>query len=231
MSKIKFYAVPKAQASGSTTNTSSLPKSQWGLLPDADLTTLYKDGEDYAAALLYVRYDDMLHKAVMCHVKDADAACDIENDVFESVLRSVKNGAYTEAGQLKSYLRLAARRKAYDYAHSAAVRYRISIDFDDTQDEFAVNQAADENHTAAAFDLADDDPEDAQTKEERLALIEQGIQTLSADLRDVFLMRMQDYSFKEISEELGISINTASSRYQYAVKNIRKVCAQAALRA
>lgn len=233
MSKIKFYAVPQALANGSTNNTYSRPKSEWGLLPDSDLTSLFKDGEDYAAALLFARYDDMLQDVVMYQVKDANVVDDIVNDAFESVLRFVKSGNYAETGLLRSYLSRTARRKAYDYAHKASVRYSVRMDFSDAQDEFAVNQNADETYASrtTAFDLMDEDPEDVQTREDRLALIEQGIQALSADLRDVFLMRMQDYSFKEISEELGISINTASSRYQYAVKNIRKVCAEAALRA
>ena len=50
------------------------------------------------------------------------------------------------------------------------------------------------------------------------------IQELPDDQKEVLIMRMyQDLSFKEISEQTGVSINTALGRMRYALLNLRKV--------
>ena len=54
---------------------------------------------------------------------------------------------------------------------------------------------------------------------------EQKAKDLPDNLRSVFLLRMQDVKFCDISKQLNISINTATSRYQYAVRHLREMCA------
>ena len=50
------------------------------------------------------------------------------------------------------------------------------------------------------------------------------IQELPEDQKEVLIMRMyKDMSFKEISEQTGVSINTALGRMRYALINLRKV--------
>ena len=50
------------------------------------------------------------------------------------------------------------------------------------------------------------------------------IKELPEDQKEVLYMRIyQDYSFKEISEMTGVSVNTALGRMRYAVMNLRKL--------
>ena len=50
------------------------------------------------------------------------------------------------------------------------------------------------------------------------------IEELPDDQKQVLIMRMyKDMSFKEISEQTGVSINTALGRMRYALINLRKV--------
>ncbi|HBC05536.1 MAG TPA: RNA polymerase subunit sigma-24, partial [Aequorivita sp.] len=50
------------------------------------------------------------------------------------------------------------------------------------------------------------------------------IQELPEDQKEVLMMRIyKDMSFKEISEQTGVSINTALGRMRYALINLRKV--------
>ena len=50
------------------------------------------------------------------------------------------------------------------------------------------------------------------------------IQELPDDQKEVLIMRIyKDMSFKEISEQTGVSINTALGRMRYALINLRKV--------
>ena len=50
------------------------------------------------------------------------------------------------------------------------------------------------------------------------------IEELPEDQKEVLMMRIyKDMSFKEISEQTGVSINTALGRMRYALINLRKV--------
>lgn len=50
------------------------------------------------------------------------------------------------------------------------------------------------------------------------------IEELPEDQKEVLVMRLyKDMSFKEISEQTGVSINTALGRMRYALINLRKV--------
>ena len=50
------------------------------------------------------------------------------------------------------------------------------------------------------------------------------IEELPEDQKQVLVMRIyKDMSFKEISEQTGVSINTALGRMRYALINLRKV--------
>ena len=50
------------------------------------------------------------------------------------------------------------------------------------------------------------------------------IEELPDDQKEVLMMRIyRDMSFKEISEQTGVSINTALGRMRYALINLRKV--------
>lgn len=50
------------------------------------------------------------------------------------------------------------------------------------------------------------------------------IEQLPIDQKEVLMMRIyKDMSFKEISENTGVSINTALGRMRYALINLRKI--------
>ena len=61
-------------------------------------------------------------------------------------------------------------------------------------------------------------------KEQILSDVRRLIDELPMDQREVLMMRMyKDMSFKEISENTGVSINTALGRMRYALINLRKL--------
>ena len=50
------------------------------------------------------------------------------------------------------------------------------------------------------------------------------VEELPEDQREVLMMRIfKDMSFKEISEQTNVSINTALGRMRYALINLRKM--------
>jgi len=75
-------------------------------------------------------------------------------------------------------------------------------------DAIAVSSGSDPGHLSHSADLAE--------------AIRDALKNLPGDQREVFILRQQDLSFKEIAEIQGCSINTALSRMQYALKNLRR---------
>lgn len=238
MSSIQFVAV--------TTNLNAianLPKAQWAKLSDAQLTELYKAGEDYAAALLYARHKKTVHNVVRANMKsvaNGDLEADyIENEAFNSAFDAIRRGDYAESEQFKNDVTKAARNKALDYLKSAHHKNTVIKDFDNRVEETSVARNADTDlyeEDNADFVIDTEALTSAEIRELRLQLIEKCLSKLSSEQVDVLLARVPnlgqdadgvdqvlELSFKEIAEKFGISINTATSRYQYAIKALRKV--------
>ena len=66
-------------------------------------------------------------------------------------------------------------------------------------------------------------PERAMEEEETSKVIEEALSALPHEQREVFLLRQQSLSFKEISEIQSCSINTVLGRMHYAVRNLKKL--------
>jgi len=65
---------------------------------------------------------------------------------------------------------------------------------------------------------------DQLEKRERQQAIEKAMKTLPEEQRQVLTMHIWgELGFREIGEALGISLNTAASRYRYAIKKLGQV--------
>jgi RNA polymerase sigma-70 factor (ECF subfamily) len=61
------------------------------------------------------------------------------------------------------------------------------------------------------------------TEEERL-MIDEALRTLPAEQREVVYLKVfEGFTFQEIADRCGVSINTAGSRYRYATQALRRV--------
>jgi RNA polymerase sigma-70 factor (ECF subfamily) len=66
--------------------------------------------------------------------------------------------------------------------------------------------------------------ENAMIKNQIYADVRKLVDELPEDQREVLMMRIfKDMSFKEISEQTSVSINTALGRMRYALINLRKM--------
>ena len=55
-------------------------------------------------------------------------------------------------------------------------------------------------------------------------LIEQALRSLPAEQREVIHLKVyEDMTFQQIAQTLGLSINTAASRYRYALEKLRRL--------
>ena len=66
-------------------------------------------------------------------------------------------------------------------------------------------------------------PERELEEQETAAVIAEALDQLPADQKEVFLLRQQELSFKEIAEIQACPVNTVLGRMHYAVRNLKKL--------
>lgn len=137
------------------------------------------------------------------------AADDLFQEVFVKALAAAKS--YQDRQRPSAWLFTIARRLAID--HLRRERPQVSLD-----------QGAEEGASLAeTLPGKDPRPEAALESSETRARVMRAIDSLPVDQREVFLMREHGgLSFKEISEALGIPLNTALGRMHYAVTKLRR---------
>lgn len=147
---------------------------------------------------------------------EADAE-DILQDVFFQLTESYRLTRPIE--QVSSWLFTVARNKITDMFRKKKPASFSSLAYD--------NQSSDEE--GESFSIADflpdasGSPEEAYLRNVILNTLEEALQDLPQEQRDVFVMQeMEQMSFKEIAELTGEPVNTLISRKRYAVLYLRE---------
>ena len=151
-------------------------------------------------ANVYDSYAGGLYRYALMILADPAAAEDAVHQVFGKLAAMQRRAG--EISSCNGYLRTAVRNECY-----RVIRQRQSA-------ELPVNcsgtmlSAVDE-HKADARDLQQ--------------AIEQALRALPPDQREVIHMKVyENMTFQQISEALAISINTAASRYRYAIEKLQR---------
>lgn len=175
---------------------------------DAELIHAYIHGEEHALEILINRYKDKIYTSVYMLVKDKYLAEDIFQDAFLKMIKTIKEGRYSEQGKFLPWAIRVAHNLCMD--HFRRSRQQIPITLPDGQDLSSL---------FGAGDLASDGIEKRQVH----GSVRQLVEDLPEEQREVIVLRVYgDLSFKEISELTGVSINTALGRMRYALINLRK---------
>ena len=180
-------------------------------LSDAELVLAYQQGQEQALSTLITRHKDAVYTSLFMWVKDKYLAEDLFQDTFLKIIKTIKEGRYSEQGKFLPWAVRVARNLCMDYFRRT--RLQISVTLPDGQDISALLGTA---------ELASDAIERRQVHDSVRKLVE----GLPEEQREVIVLRMYaDLSFKEISELTGVSINTALGRMRYALINMRKLIA------
>jgi RNA polymerase sigma-70 factor (ECF subfamily) len=177
---------------------------------DAFLVSAYINGNEKALSELIERHKQRIYSFIYSKVSDRDITEDIFQDTFIKVIKTLKRGAYKEEGKFLPWVMRISHNLIIDHFRK-----------NNRMPKFANN--GDFN----IFSVLSDDDLNAERKiikgqvEDDLRRL---IQELPEDQKEVLVMRLyKDMSFKEISEQTGVSINTALGRMRYALINLRKV--------
>lgn len=171
--------------------------------------------QDESILQAFKTYRKKLFDFIRVRVKDSADAEDILQDVFYELSASYRVLAPVE--QTAAWLYKVARNKITD-------RYRKHKPL--LYEDFA-NRFNDEGDNYSFIEDLMGSGEDPGFKSKDNELIREALlkalEELPAEQRDVFIRHEIDMqSFKEISEETGVPLNTLLSRKHYAIKFLRK---------
>lgn len=173
---------------------------------DADLELIrrYVSGDNDAFDVLYERYKRPLYAYLN---RLLSGRHDVADDLFQQLwLKIISNMPQYECRQ--RFLSWALR-----IAHNLAIdTFRRQERDPAPLPEEAENMLGSNEEPWLDMDRA-----------ELATAINAAMETLTPELREVFALRMEKMSFKEIAEIQGCSINTALGRMHYALKNLQNI--------
>ena len=178
--------------------------------PDSTLVKDFIKGNEKSLAVLINRHQQRLYSFIYSKVLNRDIAEDVFQDTFIKVIRTLKKGNYNEEGKFLPWVMRIAHNLVIDHFRKTN---RMPT-FKNT-DEFDIFSVIGDGNLNAEKKMIQE-----QIHTDVRALIEE----LPEEQKEVLIMRMyRDMSFKEISENTGVSINTALGRMRYALMNMRKL--------
>ena len=180
------------------------------VMSDRQLVESYHQGNESAFNELLKRYKSKVFGKIMMYVRDRAAAEDIFQDTFVRAIHALKEGNYNEEGKFSAWIMRIAHNLCIDY-------FRIGKKMPLTR----------ERDDYSPFDYIESEQrnsEEDRMKKEVKSDLKRLLAMLPAEQKEIVMMRLHyDMSFKEIADQLDISINTALGRMRYALINLRKL--------
>lgn len=179
-------------------------------LEDSLLIQRYVSGDEKALEALVNKHNQRLSSFIYSKVGNRSITEDIFQDTFIKVIKTLRRGTYNEEGKFLPWI--------------MRIAHNLIIDHFRKSSRMPMFEGADSYNI---FSLMGDDKLDAERQiikdqiDSDLGVL---IEELPLDQKEVLVMRIyRDMSFKEISENTGVSINTALGRMRYALINLRKI--------
>jgi RNA polymerase sigma-70 factor (ECF subfamily) len=179
-------------------------------LDDSVLVSNYINGNERSLEILILRHKQRIFSFIYSKVQNRDVADDIFQDTFIKVINTLKLGKYNEEGKFLPWTMRIAHNLVIDFFRKGN---RMPT-FQNT-DEFDIFSVLSDHTLSAENELIKN-----QIHEDVRKLVTE----LPDDQREVLEMRIfKEMSFKEISDQTSVSINTALGRMRYALINLRKM--------
>ena len=179
-------------------------------ISDSALVSEYIQGREASLSILINRHQQRLFSFIYSKVKDRDITEDVFQDTFIKVIKTLKKGNYNEEGKFLPWVMRIAHNLVIDHFRKT----KRMPKFNNTDDFNIFSVLGDDNLNA----------EKQLIQEQIFSDVRELVNELPDEQKEVLVMRMyKDMSFKEISENTGVSINTALGRMRYALINMRKL--------
>lgn len=183
---------------------------------DESLVAAYLHNHDEQAfRLLVERHQERVFGYLMGMVRDKTVANDLFQETYLRVIRALQNrrGSYDQQGRWLGWVLRIARNAALD--HLRARKKWTDVDAGSEEEEMSYWDRVESE---------DPGQDEMLQRAEQGALLEECIQRLSPEQREVLLLRHEaELTFKEIAQLTDCSINTALGRMRYALLNLRRM--------
>lgn len=181
---------------------------------DDQLVKAYMEGLDEAFDILLARHQTRLYSYILYTVKNRDMADDVFQDTFAKAIFQLREGRYTANGRFYSWISCIAHNLIADIHRSEKNFTTIS-----DEDCNAENYLCD---TSAGYE-----GEQKLANERTLSNLRHLISCLPPEQQKIIEQRyFRNMSFRDITAEDGLNLNTALSRVSYAFNNIRRQAAR-----
>ena len=179
-------------------------------IEDSVLVKDYINGDEIALEFLIKRHQQRIFSFIYSKIQDRSITEDVFQDTFIKVIKTLKRGRYNEEGKFLPWVMRISHNLIIDHFRKTN---RMPT-FKNT-DEFDIFSVLGDGTLNAEKQLI---------KDQILSDVKDLVEELPEDQKEVLKMRMYlDMSFNEISENTGVSINTALGRMRYALINLRKI--------
>lgn len=181
-------------------------------MTDEELICQFANGNNQAFDVLLSRHKGRVYTYILMVVRNRDLAEDIFQESFMKVIMTVKQGRYTESGKFYAFVTRIAHNLIIDHYRRERNENTVS------------NEEFGEVDLFNNVKLCDDTVEDVLVRNQVMDDVTKLMRHLPENQQEVVRLRFfEDYSFKEIADLTGVSINTALGRMRYAVLNMRRM--------
>lgn len=180
------------------------------IMSDRQLVEAYHNGQESAFNELLKRYKSKVYSKIKMYVRDRAVAEDIFQDTFVRAIHALKEGNYNEEGKFSAWI--------------LRIAHNLCIDYFRHVKKMPMTRERDEYNPFDFISSEERTSEEDRMKREVKADMKKLLSMLPDEQREIVIMRLNyDMSFKEIADQLDISINTALGRMRYALINLRKL--------
>lgn len=185
--------------------------NEYKKMTDESLAISYMSGDVKAFDEILLRYQSLLFSYFLYMVKNEDEANELFQETFVKVVVHLQKQKYRPIGLFRYWL--------YRIAHNAITDRLRRCEYRLVKDANADNDLTRLSNENITIESHEGDMIRMQTFDKLHEMVEQ----LPAEQREiVYLHYFEGLTFREISEIMGISINTALGRMRYAILNLRK---------
>ena len=177
--------------------------------PDSILIQQFINGDQNAINTLLTTHHRRLYNYIL--TLDRSRADDLLQETLIKIITTIKAGKYQDNGKFLPWAMRLAHNIVIDSYR--ANKNKRTVTNDDVGYDI-ISQNAPLNPSA----------EELTINEQICSQVRQLVELLPSEQKEVVVMRhFMNLSFKEISEQTGVSINTALGRMRYALINLRKL--------
>lgn len=190
-----------------------------GVQTEAQLVERCKAGDSEAFDELISAHQDRVFNTAFRLMGNYEEALDLTQEVFLNCFRKIENFKGDSALSTWLYrITVNTAKNRWKYQQSRGLNRMTSMDAPmDADDEERVKQYPDNQPT----------PRKVATDRQAMAHFEKQLETLNGEHREVLVLRyMEELSYEEISDILGLSLGTVKSRIHRARNELREVMAE-----